>query len=104
MISLKTESSGAQPVEMPEQPYGWGTCIRLTSDQCEALGITKAIPAGTVVMVRAKAYVAESTERVEGDDAAEVEGPDVCVSLQLTDMELQPQTGGKFYENSDMNP
>ena len=76
--------------------------ISLTSDQCEALGISKAMPAGTVVMLRAKAYVAEATERVEGGD--EGEGPDVSLSLQLTDMELAPQTGSKFYENSDMNP
>ena len=51
LVSLKTED------EMPSRPssaYGYGTCLYLTDDQCEALGIKE----GTVEGLRAEAMQA----------------------------------------------
>jgi len=87
LASLKTDDSGmCEPC--PPNPYGYGTCISLNDDQCEALGITTPIPAGTVVSIQAVAVVESVTESVErdGDDT----GNDVSMRLQLTDMGISP--------------
>ena len=83
LVSLKTESDYAAPMSAE---YGYGTSINLTDDQCKALGITSPPPAGTVFAVNALAVAESVTERMEGD-----EGPQVCMCLQLTAMELTPE-------------
>lgn len=100
LVSMKTDDSGCEPCA--PNPYGWGMSLRLNDDQCEALGITKAIPAGTVLMISAKAFVSEATESVEedGDD----KGPDVRLCLQITDMAVQDAKGAAYYDKSAMNP
>ena len=101
LVSMKTDEGAG--MEAPEpSPYGYGLCLHLNDDQCEALGIKQPLAAGAVVMLTARAYVKEATARAEedGDD----KGPDVCMTLQVTDMELKPQAGGGFYDKSQMNP
>lgn len=84
LVSMKTDGDDAQPVGA--NPYGYGLCIQLNEDQCEALGITTPPAAGTRLTISAAAFVRSATQTVEadGDDA----GPDVYLELQITDMEL----------------
>lgn len=90
LVSLKNVSDDSDYASMPREQYGYGLRIYLDDDQCEALGITKALRAGTQVKIQATAIVCSSTESVEddGDDA----GPDVSLSLQITDMGLEAGT------------
>ena len=69
-----------------DSKYGYGLCIQLNGEQCEALGILGPIKPGTKVGVMAIAVVVSATERLEGDDADGA--TDVCLSLQITDMDL----------------
>jgi len=87
LVNLKT-TSDAQCSPCPPEAYGYGLRIYLSDDQCEALGITKALAAGTQVTIQATAIVVRSSQAVEadGDDA----GPDITLDLQITDMGLQP--------------
>lgn len=70
--------------------YPGGLSIWLNEDQCEALGITKALKPGTEVTLTAKAIVTTSSESLErdGDDA----GNDVSVSLQIIELSATPGT------------
>ncbi|MFA6051555.1 MAG: capsid staple protein [Methylobacter sp.] len=69
--------------------YPGGLCLYLDEDQCEKLGLTKALKAGTQVTLTAKAVITSSTESLErdGDD----KGTDVCLSLQITDLGVNAQ-------------
>lgn len=80
LVSMKTESGCCAP---SVDSYGYGLCLDLNDDQCEALGITKPLAAGSVVTLSAKAFVRSATESVE-----EGEAPEVRLSLQITDMEI----------------
>lgn len=95
MVSMKTEES--YPESYEPNPYGCGLTLYLNDDQCEALGIKTPLAAGSVVQITALAFVKEATESVEddGDD----KGPDVCMTLQITDMEL---SGGTARSNDDI--
>lgn len=100
LVSMKTDGGMSETVA--ESPYGYGLCLHLNDDQCEALGIKQPLAAGAVVMLTARAFVREATARAEedGDD----KGPDVSLGLQITDMEVKPQAAGAFYDKSKMNP
>ncbi len=101
LVSMKTDDGMGEPVA--PSPYGYGLCLHLNDDQCEALGIKQPLAAGSVVMLTARAFVREATASVEedGDD----KGPDVRLGLQITDMEVKPQTSGpQFFDKSQMNP
>lgn len=91
LVSLKQSPDSYMPSVM-EDSYGYGTCLRLTDDQCQALGITAAPPAGTVFRIAAVAVAKSVTEEV-GDTAGEA--PEVCMELQLTEMELTPEKGSR---------
>lgn len=69
-----------------DNKYGYGLTINISREQCEALGITKALTAGTVVRIDALAYVASSTSSVSDDD--DDNGTEVSMVLQITDMGL----------------
>lgn len=64
--------------------YPGGLSLYLDEDQCEKLGISKALKAGTEIGITAKAVVTSATESLErdGDD----KGNDVSLSIQITDM------------------
>lgn len=90
LVSMKREPDN-EPYELEmENEYGYGTCIHLDEDQCNALGITTLPAPGQVVMIRARAVVTRTM--VENDG----EGPENHMSLQITDMEL----GGAQTEKS----
>ena len=69
--------------------YPGGVCIYLSEEQCEAMGIAKALRAGTQVRIQALGIVTTCSESLErdGDD----KGPDISLSVQITDMGLEPQ-------------
>ncbi len=87
LTSMATDSDGTEP--MPTAKYGYGLRIYLNDDQCEALGIKEPLRAGTKVTLQAIALVVTASESVEddGDDT----GPDISLSLQITDLDLKPQ-------------
>lgn len=77
----------ATPYTPPNYPGG--LCLYLTEEQCEALGITKTLRAGTQVRIQALGIVTTCSEALErdGDDA----GPDISLSVQITDMGIEAQ-------------
>lgn len=91
MVSMKMEGDDGA-VEAERTPYGYGLCLCLSEEQCEALGIKTPPAAGAKLLVQALAFVAEATQSVESD--GDDEGPDVRLRLQITDMELAPALSG----------
>ena len=91
LVSMKREPDEA--AEADPNPYGYGLILRLDDDQCEALGIKSPPAPGTVYMVHARAFVqAVAIQAEEADEvAAEGSKPDVTMSLQITDMSIDPQ-------------
>lgn len=93
LVSLKTGPDDDYERKMV-YPYGWGTEIRLNDEQCQALGITAAIPAGTQLMLNAAAFVRESSSQMPDD--ADDQGVQYTLCLQITDLELtQPNNRDK---------
>lgn len=88
LASMKREADSGFADYNPNQ-YGYGLQISLNDDQCEALGITKALRAGQQVTLRGMAVVVSSTESIESD--GDSTGPDICLSLQITDLEVKAQ-------------
>ena len=70
--------------------YPGGLSIWLNDDQCEALGIAKALKPGTEVTLSAKAIVTSSSESLERD--GDSKGNEVSLTLQIT--ELGATAGG----------
>lgn len=85
LTSMKREDGGGEYCCADMNRYGYGLQINLDDDQCEALGIMKAVPVGTKVSLQAMAIVTRSGECLEAD------GKGVTVSLQITDMGMQTQ-------------
>lgn len=68
--------------------YPSGLALWLNEDQCEALGLTKALKPGTEVTLSAKAIVTTSSESLESD--GDDKGNDVSVNLQITELSVTP--------------
>ena len=89
LVALKNvgDVDYATPYSPPN--YAGGLCLYLSGDQCEALGIGKALRAGTQVKIQATGIVVTCSESLErdGDD----KGPDISLSVQITDMGLEAQ-------------
>lgn len=83
LVSMKRESYPEDIYQMTAYPGG--LCLYLDDDQCEKLGIDKALKPGTEITVTAKALIVSSTENLERDKG---EGNDVSLSLQITDLGL----------------
>ena len=86
LVNLKSSAEEGCCSPMPMERYGYGLRIYLCDDDCEKLGITKAMRAGTEVTLQAKAIVVSATESLEAD--GDDKGNDISVSLQITDMGL----------------
>ena len=86
LVSLKNADQAETLASYPVEQYGYGLRLYLNDDQCEALGITKALRAGTTIKLQAQAVVVSSTESLEDDGDA---GPDVSLSIQITDMGVE---------------
>ena len=93
LTNLKTELGETDC--MPQAAYPYGLRLYLNCEQCEALGITKALAAGTSVTLQAKAIVVRSTQELETE--ADEAGPDISLELQITDLGLE---SGKVLTNA----
>ena len=94
LVSMKAESDeGAETGASDANPYGYGLVLSLDDDQCEALGIKTPPTPGAVYMVYARAFVQSVSIEAEeaGEVSAEGNKPDVRMSLQITDMSIDPQ-------------
>ncbi len=89
LVSMKTQEQ--ESMCCSSSPYGWGTQLNLNEEQCKALGITEPLRAGAKLTLNAVAFVKNSSESVEddGDD----KGNDICMTLQITELELSPAVG-----------
>lgn len=89
LISMKNENDSdsmcCSPYNTSKYPYSLQ--IYLSEDQCDALGISKALKAGTEVGLTARAIVTASTESLNTDNDSS--GNDVSLSLQITDMSVK---------------
>ena len=87
LVNLKSSEDADCCAPMSMANYGYGLRLHLNDDQCEALGITKAIKPGTQVKISAVAIVVSSSERIEddGDD----KGNDISLDIQITDMGIE---------------
>ncbi len=88
LASMKIDPREYEGCSPSNSQYGYGTCISLTDDQCKALGITNALPAGTIVAIEAQGIVESVTECVDKD--SESKAPEIRMSVQITDMYLEP--------------
>ena len=96
MLSMKKDCDDmGEAAYCMSAKYGYGLTLHLDEDQCESLGISKALKAGTQVTLQAIAIVISATESLErdGDD----KGTDVSICLQITDMGL---TTGSTLKNA----
>ena len=90
LVSMKrADDDDMDMVPYSSPNYGYGLSICLNEDQCEALGITKALRAGSKVTVQGMGIVTSSTESVTRE--AGESGSDITLTIQLTDMGLQQQ-------------
>lgn len=94
MANMNIKSDDA--ICCPSSDYDNSPTIYLTDDQCEALGITTAPAPGTVYMLKVRAVATRVTAEAEETDEvkAEGDGPDISLTLKLTDIEIS-QGGGK---------
>lgn len=72
-----------KPEDMPKYPYG--LCLCLDDSTLEKLGITSLPKPGDTVMITAKAVVRSVSANAQMDGDSEA-----SVSLQITDMQLDP--------------
>ena len=82
LVNMKSDTDDGSSASYP-----YGLCLYLSEDQCEALGISKALKPGTQLTISAKAIVTSATESLErdGDD----KGNDVSLNVQITDLGVQ---------------
>lgn len=85
LTSMKRDDESGDFCCVDSNRYGYGLQINLDDDQCEALGISKAMAVGTKVSLQGMALVVRSGECLESD------GKGVNVSLQITDLGMVAQ-------------
>lgn len=83
LVSMNVRSDDVSPADYDPSPT-----LYLTEAQCEALGLTVAPQAGTVVTITARAVFQTVTQYAPDEDGDR----DVCATLKLTDMELGAST------------
>jgi hypothetical protein len=86
LVNLKNTADADTCAPMGAAPYGYGLRIYLDAEQCEALGITKAVKAGSAVRISAQAIVVRTSESVEADPDG---SNDVSLDMQITDMGVE---------------
>ncbi len=90
LVSMKrADDDDMDTISYSAPNYGYGLSICLNEDQCEALGITKALRAGSKVSISGVGIVTSSTESVTRE--AGESGSDITLTIQLTEMGLQQQ-------------
>lgn len=82
----KDESEYSDYVSYDKNKYPYGLCLHLCSDDCEKLGIDKALKAGTQITLSANAIVTSSRESLESG-----ESNDISLDLQIIEMSVTPK-------------
>ena len=88
-VSMARDADDSGLSDYTPSTYPGGLTIYLDDDQCEKLGITKGMKAGTQVSLQAIAVVTSSTESLDRD--ADGGGNDINLSLQITDLGISAQ-------------
>jgi len=103
LVSMATEDDAVYAPSEPN-PYGYGLCLRLTEEQVEALGLAANPPKpGTKVGLRAMAFVQCVNQELDDDaDPDDPNGIDVCMTLQVTDLEVTPAGAGTTQDAASM--
>ena len=78
-------------IDYPESKYGYGLEINLDDDQLKKLGLTKPLPAGTVVVIEAKGLVESTRESVETKVGGDADNIDVNMTVQITHLGIEPE-------------
>jgi len=87
LVTLAPEGDEGPEAYRPNK-YGYGTEIHLNGEQCEALGLTKAMRVGQPVVIRANGLVTRSGEELEA--STDSGGKDVSMCIQLTEIDVRP--------------
>jgi hypothetical protein len=73
LVSMKREGGDNDCWDCgPSANYGYGLQLYLDADQCEKLGINKALAAGTKVTIQAMAIISSATDSVARDDGRDI--------------------------------
>lgn len=97
MVNMKRDDS-AMCEPCPPEAYPYGLRICLNDDDCEKLGISGPVSAGTKLSVRALTVVVMCREELEAEEGEEKS--EVYLDLQITDMEIAAPNS--IYPNSMM--
>lgn len=96
-MNLKDMKKEPEPVkengeiDYPKNNYGYGLEIHLDDKQLKTLGLTKPLPAGTVIMIEAKGIVESTRESVETKAGGDADNVDVNMSIQITHLGIEPE-------------
>ena len=77
----------------PDYPQGetaanYCPMLYLSEEQCEALGVSGSIDAGTVIGMTIRAVVTRSTTSIDDPSEGETDDKDVSLCLSITDAEI----------------
>lgn len=91
MVSMKNDNDDGAMCGSPYTPskYPYSLQIYLNEDQCDSLGVTKSLKAGTELALTCRAIVTSSTESLDTDNDSKTN--DVSLSIQITDMSVKVQ-------------
>ena len=87
LVNMKMDAA-EYTEELLRPNYSYGICLNLSEDQCDLLGIDRALPPGTLLKIEAVGIVERATESLERD--ADDKGNDISLSVQITEMGLEP--------------
>lgn len=90
LVSLKRskQDKNTDEVTSPEESlYPWGATLHLENETLDKLGMNDMPKLGDTMMLMARVQVESVSEHEHSGD----DGPRRSVSLQLTDMDLQPE-------------
>lgn len=91
LANLKNAADVDYAVPYTPPNYPGGLCLYLTEEQCEVMGITEALRAGTQVRIQAIGIVTTCSEALERDGDGDDAGPGISLSVQITDMGIEAQ-------------
>jgi hypothetical protein len=90
LVSMKrADDEDCDCIPWSSPNFGYGLSIDLNEAQCEALGITKAMAAGSKVSLQALGIVTSTNERVTSEPGAT--GTQLSICIQMTDVGVQQQ-------------
>ena len=83
--------AGEVESDYPESNYGYGLELNLDDKQMKLLGITKPLPAGTLLVIEAKGIVESTRESVETKAGGDSDNVDMNMAIQITNLAVEPE-------------